>query len=546
MDVDQGPVWSFDKRICSVSHGNRCTECKSFRKHVFDALFDEDASLEKAMKNAHHDAEEFADLEKEVDYLRERLEDRASELRAIKRDYDDLLGTNEVMRDEIASLETRVYELGGTTPRDDDRERHRAKRGKARAQEPADATSSVEPRVRTLSLNDKNDARVVEPAASASASGWSMGKADSFATVAGRLPPSTGMAPAVFQRRPVVKNPRSALAVALKGGDPLSLEQVQELCKRAHTGGPNGGPDVSAISRVRFLATAAHAVRQGGGALTPVQDWLLKNWRVPDGVEKSGERVARHLGLAPRAAPQAALTAKGGIPPPPFPPTPIDHKTQLTMRVSDAKTRLNASPNAYFGLKAEGTALPVATRLLEIAVAISYLGPDKARHRRQFMALAVTLLLSKGAYPALLQRVRVPLPPRTHKAFGPPKVAITVEAVADALYTRGVTVEEAASWDDYVVAWGKDYLLQPNLPADDDVRVAMQERTTAPKDFAILQCISMDGRPSRLPRVVSGILTYADAPAIVPEGYCPEDGEYMDDEEDIGGPIVGPIPPQPE
>ena len=245
----------------------------------------------------------------------------------------------------------------------------------------------------------------------------------------------------------------------------------------------------------------------------------------------------------PRAVPQAAPATQGEIP---IQPDPTDYRTQFAMRVSEARTRLNASLKAYFGLKAEGSTIPVATRLLEIAVGIAYLGPSKARLRRQFMALAVTLLLSKGAYPTLLRRVSVPLPPRNHKPFGLCKDSISVESVANALYTSSVTVEEAASWDDYVIAWGRDYLLQDGVPADDDIRVAMQERDTVPKDFAILQCISMDGRPSRLPRVKTNVPTYADAAPVVPEGYDPEEGEYMDSEEDRGAPIVGPIPPQPE
>jgi hypothetical protein len=162
------------------------------------------------------------------------------------------------------------------------------------------------------------------------------------------------------------------------------------------------------------------------------------------------------------------------------------------------------------------------------------------------MAYAATLLLSKGAYPALLQRVSTPLPPRGTKGFEPLKGPVHVENVANALYVNGVTAEEAASWDDYVVAWGRDYLRQPDISADDDVRIAMQERETAPKDFTILQCIALDGRTPRPARVNTNVLTYADAAAIIPEGYDPEEGEYMDDEEGMGAPIVGPMPPQPE
>jgi hypothetical protein len=46
--------------------------------------------------------------------------------------------------------------------------------------------------------------------------------------------------------------------------------------------------------------------------------------------------------------------------------------------------------------------------------------------------------------------------------------------------------------------------------------------------------------------VNTNVLTYADAAAVIPEGYDPEEGEYMDDEDEMGAPIVGPMPPQPE
>jgi hypothetical protein len=547
MDVDQGLSWSFDKTLCSVSHGNNCPQCKEFRKHVFEALFEKDPSLDKALKSAHRNAEQFADLQNEVDYLRERLDDRNGELRVVRRNCDDLAGTAEAMRDEIASLEARIYELGGTTPRDDARDRRKAAHGKARAKEPTDEMPPVEARVQTLSLQDRNVPNVGS-SAGPSASGWSMGKADSFAEVVGRLPgPGMGSSVAVFQRRPVVQNPRSAIAGALRGGETLSLEQIKKLCERAHTGGPNGGPDVSAVSRVRSLVAAAHTTRQNGGALTPEQDWLLKNWRVPGGVEKSGDRVARQLGLAPRAAPATVQTAKGGLPTTSSAPmVVIDHAAQAAGRLSDAKARLNASPKAYFGLKAEGSTLPVPTRLLEIAVAISYLGPNKARLRRQFMALVATVLLSKGAYPSILRRAIEPLPARGQVPFEPPRGPIHVTNVINALWVNGVTVEEATSWDDFIVAWGRDYLRQPDIPADDDVRVAMQERDTAPKEFAILECFAPDGRPSRSPRVNTNALTFLDAPKIVPEGYDPEEGEYSSDDLAVMRPITSPMPPRPE
>jgi hypothetical protein len=183
--------------------------------------------------------------------------------------------------------------------------------------------------------------------------------------------------------------------------------------------------------------------------------------------------------------------------------------------------------------------------LLEIAITIGYLGPYKARLQRQFMALVATVLLSKGAYPSLLRQAKRPLPPRGHHSFEPLRGPIHVTNVVNALWVNGVTVEEAASWDDFIVAWGRDYLRQPDVPADDDVRIAMQERDSAPQDYTILQCFSTEGPPSRSPRVNTHVLTYADAAKIVPEGFNPEEGEWSDDDLKMGPPIT-PIPPRPE
>jgi hypothetical protein len=161
------------------------------------------------------------------------------------------------------------------------------------------------------------------------------------------------------------------------------------------------------------------------------------------------------------------------------------------------------------------------------------------------MALVATVLLSKGAYPSILRQAIEPLPARGQVPFEPSRGPIHITNVINALWVNGVTAEEAASWDDFIVAWGRDYLRQPDVPADDDVRVAMQERDTAPKEFAVLNCFAPDGRPSRSPRVNTHVLTYADAAKIVPEGYDSEEGEYSSDDLKMGPPIT-PIPPRPE
>jgi len=159
------------------------------------------------------------------------------------------------------------------------------------------------------------------------------------------------------------------------------------------------------------------------------------------------------------------------------------------------------------------------------------------------MALVATVLLSKGAYPSILWQAIEPLPARGQVPFEPSRGPIHITNVINALWVNGMTAEEAASWDNFIMAWGRDYLCQPDIPADNDVCIAMQEQDTAPMEFVILECFALDGRPSRSLHVNTNTLTFLNMLNIVPEGYDPEEGEYSSDDFPVMCPITSPMPP---
>ncbi len=69
-----------------------------------------------------------------------------------------------------------------------------------------------------------------------------------------------------------------------------------------------------AIQRMQYQAAMAHAAMRASKGVTPVQDWVLKQWQVPEGMEKSGDRVAHMLGITPRASLPAPCGIEGVTP----------------------------------------------------------------------------------------------------------------------------------------------------------------------------------------------------------------------------------------
>jgi hypothetical protein len=74
-----------------------------------------------------------------------------------------------------------------------------------------------------------------------------------------------------------------------------TVEEVIALNQQAHHGVPDGSYDMTAVMKMRWAIKEAQKSPAAGKLPTPVEDWLLRNWRVPAGVEKSADRVARHL-----------------------------------------------------------------------------------------------------------------------------------------------------------------------------------------------------------------------------------------------------------
>jgi hypothetical protein len=68
---------------------------------------------------------------------------------------------------------------------------------------------------------------------------------------------------------------------------PRTIEEVEWTIKKAHQGGLDGGHHMAAVATMRRMVMAANGARRAKATLSDVQEYALKNWRVPVGVEKS-------------------------------------------------------------------------------------------------------------------------------------------------------------------------------------------------------------------------------------------------------------------
>src|ERR1700730_15702491 len=77
----------------------------------------------------------------------------------------------------------------------------------------------------------------------------------------------------------------------------IDLKMVEEavaLNQQAHHGVPNGSYDMTAVMKMHWAVKEAQKNAAVAKLPTPVEDWLLRNWRVPAGVEKLADWVAHH------------------------------------------------------------------------------------------------------------------------------------------------------------------------------------------------------------------------------------------------------------
>jgi hypothetical protein len=119
--------------------------------------------------------------------------------------------------------------------------------------------------------------------------------------------------------------------------------------------------------------------------------------------------------------------------------------------------------------------------------------PHKGKVRQAFIAYAMALLVTRGAYKlALASQGHTDLTPiqvRTQYQMGPRGVSL--DGIVAFFALLGVTPELANQWDDYVYDWCQEYVLQSNLPHKDDIEIALKERVKPPLngEYTILECL---------------------------------------------------------
>jgi hypothetical protein len=68
------------------------------------------------------------------------------------------------------------------------------------------------------------------------------------------------------------------------------FDGIKMIMEKAHSSGPGGTPDMATISYMRHT-------QRNGEPIDGIQDYVLRNWRVPPGIEKSTEQVEHMLGI---------------------------------------------------------------------------------------------------------------------------------------------------------------------------------------------------------------------------------------------------------
>ena len=376
-----------------------------------------------------------------------------------------------------------------------------------------------------------------------------------------------------------------------------TLEEAQRAVQRAHTSGPNNGPNTVWIQNVRTMVRIAHSKTRDGVPLTEAQSWLLANWTVPQGIAKSKDvarsllkipprRRIRQMGTGPQSQPEAmptlGVTTVGPTPAltklgveqtpqtvrPPSPEPVTAPLVNVPVAVPGTVTALTSEPEPGEIEVDEGGYFRGAPPLLEPSrpardyitpLASSSLGaggyrnhpwydgseeeileecnklrhtrtyvrgihpngfvddfepdlvkvvarknltrglPSKGKVRKAFIAYAMALLVTRGAYRIALER-------EGHKDLNPTAVrveykmgdrGVTLSSIVAHLALLGVTPEMASQWDSYVYDWCREYTEQLNLPHKDDIEAALKEREKAPVNgnYTILECL-VQRRPS--------------------------------------------------
>ena len=654
MDVDS--PWVADPTIGAVTHGTECAVCMGYRSHAFEALCLQDTVFSVALADGRkHWQEEGASewrqkykaLAKDYQILESNYADARDDYDGCKRELHDADDFIAQLKDEIAELKEKL--LGA----EEGRARYPALAGKGKQREPPTYVSEpVAKRIRTLSLGEPvvtaEFPALPPPSAPTTPGGKSLrpapGAVNPYAVAAKRATtsaststagPSPAVGPATMTAGPS-KRPGQTTAQTLPIAPlparvplPRTVAEAEMLLKRAHIGSPNGTPHMITVATLRRMVAMAQEARRTKVPLTEVQEFVVKNWRVPPGVEKSTDRVERQLGLPPNRpkrrgirgvhpddatgvaseelpyapiasgsgakAPQVGETAskaQGVTPPSQAPPATVEMVAEPTgvamptivaqapaetaaepmeqvqetgsapavelpiVEVASAaatttaavattapttqrETLINSvldsngclpaqvdsdfkqvsvdqirsyaamiekNPKAVLGFKTEGGAMPPnALRRVECYLAILRNAPGKVALRRKFLVMAMALLLPQGAYAAFLERFHPGAIPAAREDLGFVKASKrtpTIRYVGDCLFNAGVTPLEASQWDEFVLAYCQDYLADPSVGDDDEIRLAMKDRLNppaTPQGYRILECV---GRGARVPRAI--------------------------------------------
>jgi len=648
MDVDS--PWRADSTIGAITHGSECAPCFAYRSHAFEALCLQDAGFASALSDGkqHWAVEGDSHWRSKFDALLKDWNVLKSDYTNARDDYADCKKELREADERIESLKEENSELKEKLlAAEEGRARYLALASKGKQRElPPDLSEPVAKRIRTLSLEDTLPSvdfpNLPPPMAAPTPGGKSLrpppGTSAPYATAVRQTAASASNATAGPSRTPAVGQSTAVagpstlpgqstahtlpvVLLPLRAPIPRTISEAQLCMTRAHEGGPGRTPHMPSVMTMRRMVAIAQEARRTKLPLTDLQEFVVKNWRVPPGVEKSTDRVERQLGLpsnrpkrrgvrgahpdeAPSVAgtvvselpytagasgsgtnvPSAGLTAlssqavaapaltpsvamdmvaeptgaavstpvpQAQVEPTPEPmeqvqdtgpssavdlpvvvaeaaaaaaaaaTTPPTQRKTLIGSLLDADGNLPdhfdnptdendanvmrrqveaiaRNPKAVMGFKAAGGPMPPdAFRRVECCKAILRNAPSKIALRRRFMTLAMALLLPQGAYITFLEKYHPgPIPARVH-VQNCSKRTPNIGYVGFCLYEAGVTPLEASEWDDFVLAYCQDYLADPTIEADDEIRLSMQDRLQPPahpQGYRVLECIGHGGR----------------------------------------------------
>jgi hypothetical protein len=346
MPVDVPTKWSTDPTIFAVTHGKGCDTCKGYRRHIFEALCDEDEGflraleankkhwveeadvhlkMEKGRYNALYD--EYCELRKMATTEYDELQDCKDDLRKRKNEVEDAEDEIEFLKKKVGDLEAKIALVG-----EEERAQYQALASKGKQREtPSDVAEPMAKHIQTMSLEadetmpfiehfpdlpkpspvptlvnhslrPSSGSRILPAGPSAIASTpW-----PSVAPSGSRFPPA-GPSASILG----TSMPKPGPSATIFRGRICTFDSIKMIMEKAHNGRPGGMPDMAAVLYVQHTVSKAHAWQRNGEPVDEIQDYVLRNWRVPPGIEKSTKRVERMLGIPASGANKRKFSSRG-------------------------------------------------------------------------------------------------------------------------------------------------------------------------------------------------------------------------------------------